>query len=108
MILVRVLQANIQMVGMFLSNIGITIFGTFVGTQPVNGIMWYLAPINGPHDWMWWAYDLLHPALQDFWKEETRDSCLQLRNHARVPIQDYPMAQEGPTERAAASAGSEW
>jgi len=64
MILVRVLQANIQMVGMFLSNIGITVFGTFVGTQPINGIMWYLAPVNGPHDWMWWAYDLLHPAWQ--------------------------------------------
>jgi len=64
MILVRVLQANIQMVGMFLSNIGITVFGTFVGTQPINGIMWYLAPVNGPQDWMWWAYDLLHPAWQ--------------------------------------------
>ena len=64
MILVRVLQANIQMFGMFLSNLGITVFGTFVGQQPINGIMWYLAPVNGPHDWMWWAYDLLHPAWQ--------------------------------------------
>jgi preprotein translocase subunit SecY len=64
MILVRVLQANIQMVGMFLSNIGITIFGTFVGTNPINGIMWYLNPINGPSQWMWWSYDLLHPAWQ--------------------------------------------
>jgi preprotein translocase subunit SecY len=64
MILVRVLQANIQMFGMFLSNLGITVFGTFVGQQPINGIMWYLAPVNGPQDWMWWAYDLLHPAWQ--------------------------------------------
>ncbi|MGB9176110.1 MAG: preprotein translocase subunit SecY [Methanoregula sp.] len=64
MILVRVLQANIQMVGMFLSNIGITIFGTFVGTNPINGIMWYLNPINGPSQWMWWSYDLLHPPWQ--------------------------------------------
>jgi preprotein translocase subunit SecY len=60
MILVRVLQANIQMIGMFLYNIGITIFGTFIGTQAVSGIMYYLAPINGPHDWMWWVYDLGH------------------------------------------------
>ena len=34
MILVRVLQANIQMVGMFLSNVGITIFGMFNGSTP--------------------------------------------------------------------------
>jgi preprotein translocase subunit SecY len=58
MILVRVLQANIQMVGLFLSNVGITIFGTFQGTQPVNGLMYYLAPINGPSQWMWWAYPI--------------------------------------------------
>jgi preprotein translocase subunit SecY len=60
MILVRVLQANIQMIGLFLSNVGITIFGVFEGATPLNGIMWFLAPINGPSDWMWWAYDLGH------------------------------------------------
>ncbi|MDD3134990.1 MAG: preprotein translocase subunit SecY [Methanoregula sp.] len=60
MILVRVLQANIQMVGMFLSNVGITILGVFNGQTPVSGLMWYLAPINGPTDWMWWATDLGH------------------------------------------------
>jgi preprotein translocase subunit SecY len=60
MILVRVLQANIQMVGMFLYNIGITIFGAFVGTRAVSGLMYYLSPINGPSDWMWWAYPTLH------------------------------------------------
>ncbi|HPM61755.1 MAG TPA: preprotein translocase subunit SecY, partial [Methanoregulaceae archaeon] len=54
MILVRVLQANIQMIGLFLYNIGITIFGTFSGAQAVSGLMYYLAPINGPSDWMWW------------------------------------------------------
>ena len=42
MILVRVLQANIQMVGMFLSNVGVTIFGTFNGSRPESGLMWYL------------------------------------------------------------------
>lgn len=60
MILVRVLQANIQMIGMFLSNIGITIFGTFNGQTPQNGLMYFLAPINGPSDWMWWTTDLGH------------------------------------------------
>jgi len=55
MILVRVLQANVQMVGMFLNNMGITVFGTFDGSAPVSGLMWYLAPINFPSDWMWWT-----------------------------------------------------
>jgi len=64
MILVRVLQANIQMIGLFLYNMGITIFGAFIGTQAVSGLMYYLSPINGPQDWMWWAYSLLHPAWQ--------------------------------------------
>lgn len=60
MILVRVLQANIQMIGMFLSNAGITIFGEFQGQMPVNGLMWYIAPINQPQDWMWWLSELGH------------------------------------------------
>ena len=60
MILVRVLQANIQMIGMFLSNIGITILGKFSGQTPQNGLMYFLAPINGPTDWMWWTTDLGH------------------------------------------------
>jgi len=61
MILVRVLQANIQMIGLFLNNVGITILGTFQGATPVSGLMYFLAPINGPDDWMWWIYDLGHP-----------------------------------------------
>lgn len=60
MILVMVLLANIQMLGMFLSNIGVTILGTFEGSTPLNGLMYYLAPINGPSDWMWWLSDLGH------------------------------------------------
>jgi preprotein translocase subunit SecY len=60
MILVRVLQANIQMIGMFLSNAGITIFGEFQGQTPINGLMWYIAPINQPQDWMWWLSELGH------------------------------------------------
>lgn len=64
MILVRVLQANIQMIGLFLSNIGITILGTFQSQQPVNGLMYYLAPINGPNQWMWWAYPIANEPWQ--------------------------------------------
>ena len=60
MILVRVLQANIQMIGMFLSNAGITIFGEFQGQTPLNGLMWFIAPINQPQDWMWWLTNLGH------------------------------------------------
>jgi preprotein translocase subunit SecY len=55
MILVRVLQANIQMIGLFLYNIGITILGTFQNGQAVSGLMYYLAPVNSPSDWMWWV-----------------------------------------------------
>ncbi|ACL15839.1 preprotein translocase subunit SecY [Methanosphaerula palustris] len=60
MILVRVLQANIQMFGLFLSNIGIKIFGAFDGQKPTGGLMYFLAPVNGPTDWMWWVTDLGH------------------------------------------------
>ncbi|HQJ88671.1 MAG TPA: preprotein translocase subunit SecY, partial [Methanoregulaceae archaeon] len=60
MILVRVLQANIQMLGLFLNNVGITILGRFQGQTPVDGLMYYLAPVNGPTDWMWWLTDLGH------------------------------------------------
>lgn len=60
MILVRVLQANIQMLGMFLSNIGITVLGKFENQTPTSGLMYFLAPINGPSDWMWWTTDLGH------------------------------------------------
>jgi preprotein translocase subunit SecY len=60
MILVRVLQANIQMIGLFLYNVGITIFGTYSGSQAISGLMYFLAPINGPSQWMWWvpAYNI--------------------------------------------------
>jgi preprotein translocase subunit SecY len=52
MILVRALQANIQMIGIILANRGITFLGEFRGSQPINGIMYYLSPINGPHNWI--------------------------------------------------------
>lgn len=52
MILVRALQANIQMVGLLLSSKGITFLGEFSGSTPINGIMYYLAPIHSPYDWI--------------------------------------------------------
>ncbi|HEY3362331.1 MAG TPA: preprotein translocase subunit SecY [Methanosarcina sp.] len=52
MILVRALQANIQMIGIILSSRGITFLGKFSGSNPVNGIMYYLAPIHSPYDWV--------------------------------------------------------
>ncbi|HMK16056.1 MAG TPA: preprotein translocase subunit SecY, partial [Methanomicrobiales archaeon] len=64
MILVRVLQANIQMIGLFLYNIGITFLGTYSGQTAQSGLMYYLAPITGPQDWMWWVTDLGHPTWQ--------------------------------------------
>ncbi len=70
MILVRALQANIQMVGLLLSSRGITFLGEFVKSTPVNGLMYYLSPINSPYDWIpalvrssFNSYGVVPPAL---------------------------------------------
>ncbi len=52
MILVRALQANIQMIGLLLSSKGFTFLGEYQQGVPVGGLMYYLAPINSPHDWI--------------------------------------------------------
>ena len=52
MILVRALQANIQMIGIILASRGITFLGQFDGSTPLNGIMYYLSPIHSPYDWI--------------------------------------------------------
>jgi preprotein translocase subunit SecY len=52
MILVRALQANIQMVGIILAGRGITFLGEFSGSKPLNGVMYYLSPIHSPYDWI--------------------------------------------------------
>jgi preprotein translocase subunit SecY len=52
------------MLGMFLSNVGITMLGKFQGQRPIDGVMYFLAPVNGPSDWMWWITDLGHPVWQ--------------------------------------------
>jgi len=64
MILVRVIQANNQMLGLFLNNLGITALGRFDGQTPVDGFMYFTAPINSPQDWMWWVTDLGHPVWE--------------------------------------------
>lgn len=54
MILVRALQANIQMVGMILARRGTTLLGRYGadGTTPVSGFMYYFNPVKGPSDWL--------------------------------------------------------
>ena len=52
MILVRALQANIQMVGLILSSRGFSFMGRYEQGTPVGGLMYYLSPINGPSDWI--------------------------------------------------------
>jgi preprotein translocase subunit SecY len=52
MILVRALQANLQMIGLLLSGRGINILGEYSGSRPINGIMYYISPINSPYDWI--------------------------------------------------------
>ncbi len=52
MIFVRALQATIVAFGAMLYHRGITIFGEYVGSTPVSGLMFYLSPINSPYDWV--------------------------------------------------------
>jgi preprotein translocase subunit SecY len=54
MILVRVVQANIQMIGSFLYARGITILGTYnqYGTPQPPGLMFFLNPIHSWNDWL--------------------------------------------------------
>ncbi len=59
MILVRALQANIQFVGRIL-NSQLASMPAWLGQyntngQPVAGLFYYLAPIQAPGDWMWFA-----------------------------------------------------
>ncbi|RQD82151.1 preprotein translocase subunit SecY, partial [Methanosalsum natronophilum] len=52
MIFVRALQANFQIIGMLLDSRGITFLGEFEGSTPINGLMYYISPINSPYDWI--------------------------------------------------------
>lgn len=58
MILVRALQANVQMIGLVLWNSNMPLLGhnryigEFIGNEPVSGMMFYTQPIRGPIDWV--------------------------------------------------------
>jgi len=70
MILVRALQANIQFLGRILytqtrvqGSQAIHLFGqampwlgTYSNSQPTGGLMYFLAPIQSPQEWMWFVY----------------------------------------------------
>jgi preprotein translocase subunit SecY len=57
MILVRALQANIQFLGQIIySQMGDSmpaLLGVYADSQPVDGLFYYLAPIQARSDWMW-------------------------------------------------------
>ncbi|WP_433623626.1 preprotein translocase subunit SecY [Halomicrococcus sp. NG-SE-24] len=58
MILVRALQANIQFLGRILSSqLGDlpAWLGQYSNGQPIGGLFYYLAPIRGREQWMWWT-----------------------------------------------------
>ncbi|MDI6888281.1 MAG: preprotein translocase subunit SecY [Methanocellales archaeon] len=73
MILVRALQANIQMLGMLLWNSNLPFIGhnpsigAFSGNMAISGIMYYLEPLHGPGDWIpslvWQNPELVHLQL---------------------------------------------
>jgi preprotein translocase subunit SecY len=59
LILVRAIQANIQFIGRMLNSIWTDMpgwIGTYSTTgQPTGGLFYFLAPIQSPNDWMWFA-----------------------------------------------------
>jgi len=60
MILVRALQANIQFLGRILNSQLGTLpawLGQYTDGQPVGGLMYYMAPIRRPQDWMWFVHN---------------------------------------------------
>ena len=58
MIFVRAIQANIQFLGQILySQLGQGMpdwLGVYSQGRPVNGLFYYLNPIQAPQQWMWW------------------------------------------------------
>jgi preprotein translocase subunit SecY len=64
MILVRALQANVQLIGSILYSRGFTLLGSFNSSgQPINGILFYLKPINGYSDWLPGVVESVYPGL---------------------------------------------
>ena len=64
MILVRALQANVEMIGMFMSRAGVGFLGTFSGNSPnPDGLMFYINPIRGMQDWVPSLAGQLYPGI---------------------------------------------
>lgn len=66
MILVRALQANVQLIAAYVyNNLGSNLLGTFnqYGT-PISGLAFYLKPINGPQDWIPQLAQAYYPGIQ--------------------------------------------
>ena len=61
MILVRALQANVQFLGRILNQQLASVpawFGVYnENGQAVDGLMYYMAPIRSPQDWMWFVHN---------------------------------------------------
>jgi len=60
MILVRALQANIQLIGQVLVSVDFIEVPAWVGQydssgQVIGGLFWFLAPIRSPAQWQWWT-----------------------------------------------------
>jgi preprotein translocase subunit SecY len=68
MILVRVVQANIQMVGSFMYSRGITILGTFnqYGRPQPPGLWYFLNPINSWNDWIPQYAQQVYPGISNW------------------------------------------
>lgn len=68
MILVRVVQANIQMVGRFLYSSGFTYLGTYnqYGTPQPPGIWFFLNPINSWNDWIPQFAGPMYPGISNW------------------------------------------
>ncbi|MGA9141857.1 MAG: preprotein translocase subunit SecY [Methanocella sp.] len=65
MILVRALQANMQMVGLFLyNNFNIPLLGVYSNGTPVSGLMFYINPIRGMPDWVPSLAQQAYPGIQ--------------------------------------------
>ena len=60
MILVRALQMNIQFMGQGLNNVidMPSWLGVYSQEGPVGGFFYYVAPIQRPEDWMWFAFNV--------------------------------------------------
>ncbi len=65
MILVRVVQANIQMIGRFLYGRGFTLLGSYnqYGTPQPPGVWYFLNPINSWSDWIPQFASQLYPGI---------------------------------------------